>query len=151
HGDYHLQQVLFTGRDFAIIDFEGERARPLSERRIKRSALRDVATMLRSFHYAAFAVLFGQMPGIIESPEKRPILEAWARFWHAWVSRAFLEGYLTTAGNAPFLPASREELQLLLNAYTLEKAIDELGFELNDRPDWVRIPLLGILEMLERR
>ena len=151
HGDYHLKQVLFTGMDFAIIDFEGERARPLSERRIKRSALRDVASMLRSFHYAAFAVLFGQMPGIIESPEKRPILEGWARFWHAWVSRAFLEGYLTTAGNAPFLPATREELQLLLDAYTLEKAIDELGFELNDRPDWVRIPLLGILEMLERR
>ncbi len=151
HGDYHLGQVLYTGKDFVIIDFEGEPARPLSERRIKRSPLRDVAGMLRSFHYAAYAALFDQeAEGVYAShPEALAALEPWARFWYLWVSAVFLKTYREVAHQASFLPRAREELQVLLDAYLLEKAVYELGYELNNRPDWVRIPLQGILQLLE--
>jgi maltose alpha-D-glucosyltransferase/alpha-amylase len=149
HGDYHLGQLLYTGKDFVIIDFEGEPARPLSERRIKRSALRDVAGMLRSFHYASYAALFGQVPGVIARPDVIPALEPWARFWYVWVSSVFLKTYLATSGQAPFLPRTREELEVLLDAHLLEKAVYEIAYELNNRPDWVRIPLQGILHLME--
>ncbi len=150
HGDYHLGQVLYTGKDFVIIDFEGEPARPLSERRIKRSPLRDVAGMLRSFHYAAYTALFDQeAEGVYAShPEALAALEPWARFWYHWVSAVFLKTYREVANQASFLPRAREELQVLLDAYLLEKAAYELGYELNNRPDWVRIPLQGILQLL---
>ncbi len=150
HGDYHLGQVLYTGKDFVIIDFEGEPARPLSERRIKRSPLRDVAGMLRSFHYAAYTVLFNQeAEGVYAShPEALAFLEPWARFWYLWVSAVFLKTYCESASRASFLPRTREELQVLLDAYLLEKAVYELDYELNNRPDWVRIPLQGILQLL---
>jgi maltose alpha-D-glucosyltransferase/alpha-amylase len=150
HGDYHLGQVLYTGKDFVIIDFEGEPARPLSERRIKRSPLRDVAGMLRSFHYATYSVLFAQeAQGTVNSPpEARTSRELWARVWHAWVSALFLKSYRDTGSRAPFLPHSSEELQVLLDAYMLEKAVYELTYELNNRPEWVRIPLAGILQLL---
>jgi maltose alpha-D-glucosyltransferase/alpha-amylase len=149
HGDYHLGQVLFTGKDFVIIDFEGEPARPLSERRIKRSPLRDVAGMLRSFHYASAAALFGHVPGVIPGTQVQPVLESWAGLWYLWVSASFLKGYFATAGAAPFLPRSRDQLRVLIDAYLLEKAVYELAYELNNRPDWVRIPLRGILQLLE--
>jgi maltose alpha-D-glucosyltransferase/alpha-amylase len=139
--------VLYTGKDFIIIDFEGEPARPLSVRRIKSSPLRDVAGMLRSFHYAAYAALLGQVAGV--RPEDFATLEPWARFWHTWVSVTFLRSYLVTATADAFLPQTSEELQLLLDAYLLEKALYELRYELNSRPDWVRIPLQGILQLLE--
>ena len=150
HGDYHLGQVLYTGKDFVIIDFEGEPARPLSERRIKRSPLRDVASMLRSFHYAVCTTLFNQeAEGIYAShPEALAFLEPWARFWYLWVSAVFLKTYCENASRASFLPRTREELQVLLDAYLLEKAVYELDYELNNRPDWVRIPLQGILQLL---
>jgi maltose alpha-D-glucosyltransferase / alpha-amylase len=147
HGDYHLGQVLYTGRDFVVIDFEGEPARPLSERRIKRSPLRDVAGMLRSFHYASYAGLFGQVPGI--RPEDFVALEPWARFWYIWVSAAFVKAYFAGAKEALSLPKDPQELQVLLDAYLLEKVIYELGYELNNRPDWVKVPLQGILQLLE--
>ena len=146
HGDYHLGQVLYTGRDFVIIDFEGEPARPLSERRIKRSPLRDVAGMLRSFHYASYGALFGQVPGV--HPEDFPALEPWARFWYTWVSVAFLKSYLAVAKDEPFLPKDPIELQILLDAYLLAKAVYELGYELNNRPDWLKVPLQGLLQLL---
>jgi maltose alpha-D-glucosyltransferase/alpha-amylase len=139
HGDYHLGQVLFTGEDFIIIDFEGEPARPLSERQMKRSPLQDVAGMLRSFHYAAYAAYFSQARD----------LEQWARFWHLWVSVAYLKTYLDVVSGAAFLPSSSDELKLLLDAYLLEKAVYELGYELNNRPDWVIIPLQGILQTVQ--
>jgi maltose alpha-D-glucosyltransferase/alpha-amylase len=150
HGDYHLGQVLYTGKDFVIIDFEGEPARPLSERRIKRSPLRDVAGMLRSFHYAAYTAFFNQeAEGIyVSQPETLASLEAWARFWYLWVSAVFLKTYRESASRASFLPRTREELQVLLDAYLLEKVVYELGYELNNRPEWVRIPLQGILQLL---
>lgn len=147
HGDYHLGQVLYTGKDFVIIDFEGEPARPLRERRLKGSALRDVAGMLRSFHYAAYVALIGKVAGVLV--EDFTSLEGWARFWSGWVSAAFLKQYLVASTQAPFLPKNREEIRTLLEAHLLEKAVYELGYELNNRPDWVKIPLRGILDLLE--
>ena len=149
HGDYHLGQVLFTGKDFLIIDFEGEPARPLSERRIKRSPLRDIAGMLRSFHYASYAALFGQVSGVVARSEATSTVESWARHWYVWVSSVFLKTYLQTSSSAPFLPRTREELEALLDAHLLEKAVYEIAYELNNRPDWVRIPLQGILHLME--
>ncbi|HET8773433.1 MAG TPA: maltose alpha-D-glucosyltransferase [Thermoanaerobaculia bacterium] len=149
HGDYHLGQVLYTGNDFFIIDFEGEPARPLSERRIKRSALRDVAGMLRSFHYAPYAVLFGTAPGSYVREEDRTLLETGARFWHRWVAAAFLRTYLTVSTKGTHLPKDPAAVEVLLNTYLLEKAVYEIVYELNNRPNWVRIPLRGLLDLLE--
>jgi maltose alpha-D-glucosyltransferase/alpha-amylase len=148
HGDYHLGQVLYTGRDFAIIDFEGEPARPLSERRLKRSALRDVAAMLRSFHYAAVAAFFRELERGLTAEPKVQALEGWARFWHRWVSVTFLKGYLEAVNEAAFLPGDDRARQMLLDIYLLEKAISELGYELDNRPGWMRIPVEGILELI---
>ncbi len=148
HGDYHLGQVLYTGKDFIIIDFEGEPARPLSERRMKRSPLRDVAGMLQSFNYAVAQALRNEVESGIIRPEDLQSMEQWAQFWYGWVSVAFLNSYLMTAAEATFLPKATQELQVLLNAYLLEKAIYELGYELNNRPDWVEIPLQRILQLL---
>jgi maltose alpha-D-glucosyltransferase/alpha-amylase len=105
--------------------------------------------MLRSFHYAAYAALFRQTPGtgIREADFAR--LDPWANYWYLWVSAVFLKAYRETTSNAAFLPQSREEFAVLLNAYLLEKAVYELGYELNNRPDWVRIPIQGILQILE--
>lgn len=144
HGDYHLGQVLYTGDDFMLIDFEGEPARPLSERQMKRSPLQDVAGMLRSFHYAAYAAYFAQAPDGAPPPDLAP----WARFWHLWVSAAYLRAYLETAEDAALLPAAADDLELLLDVFLVEKAVYELGYELNNRPDWVSIPLQGILQTM---
>ena len=151
HGDFHLGQVLYTGKDYVIIDFEGEPARPLTERRIKRTPIRDVAGMLRSFHYAAYTSLFGHLGSSMVRPEDLAALEPWARLWNEWIGSTFLKSYLDHAMPAGFLPAAREELNILLNIYLLEKALYELGYELNNRPDWLRIPLIGILQLLQTR
>jgi maltose alpha-D-glucosyltransferase/alpha-amylase len=148
HGDYHLGQVLYTGKDFVILDFEGEPSRSLSERRLKRSPFRDVAGMLRSFQYAAYAKLFEEASAGVASAESLPVLERWALYWERWVSAAFLGAYLDRAKGASFMPPTHEELDLLLDVYVLEKAIYELGYELNNRPAWVRIPLKGIAQSL---
>jgi maltose alpha-D-glucosyltransferase/alpha-amylase len=147
HGDYHLGQVLCTGGDFTIIDFEGEPARPITERRIKRSALRDVAGMLRSFHYAAYAALLRQREKGIP-PEAIAQLELWADFWQRWVGAEFFKSYLKEAAGGRFIPGGGDELRVLLGALLLEKAIYELSYELNNRPDWVGIPLRGIRQLL---
>jgi maltose alpha-D-glucosyltransferase/alpha-amylase len=149
HGDYHLSNVLFSGSDWIIINFEGDATRPLSERRIKRSALRDIATMLRSFHYVSHAALFGDVPGIVPSRESRPQLERWALTWYQWVSAIFLKEYLRCAGLASFLPQQTDELRILLGAYMIERALAEIEYELEQRPQWVRIPVHGILEQLK--
>lgn len=149
HGDYHLGQVLSTGKDFVIIDFEGEPARPLSERRIKRSPLRDVAGMLRSFHYAAWSAFFSQKESGLIRTEDHSFLESSAHFWCLWVSVAFLKAYLEVATQGNFIPKSRRELQVLLEIYLLEKVIYELGYELNNRPGWATIPLQGIQQLLK--
>ncbi len=146
HGDYHLGQVLYTGNDFVIIDFEGEPARSLGERRMKRSPIRDVAGMIRSFHYAAYSAYFRHLE---EMPERRQPLRDAARHWYLWASVAFLKRYLEVAGGAAFMPPTSEELKVLLNAMLLEKSVYELSYELNNRPDWVEVPLLGIHELLD--
>jgi maltose alpha-D-glucosyltransferase/alpha-amylase len=148
HGDYHLGQVLYTGNDFVIVDFEGEPARHLGERRIKRSPLRDVAGMIRSFHYAAHVALHGQTSTIIR-PEDLPTLADWARFWYLWVSATFLKSYLELLADSPVLPQSREGVKTILDAYLLDKALYEINYELNNRPDWVGLPLQGILQVLQ--
>jgi maltose alpha-D-glucosyltransferase/alpha-amylase len=149
HGDYHLGQVLYDGQDFVILDFEGEPARPLGERRIKRSPLRDVAGMIRSFHYASRALFTGQGPSTSVRSEDVARLEPWARYWYGSVSAVFLSGYLRAAAAGRFLPSSQEELTLLLDVFLLEKALYELGYELNNRPDWALLPLRGIRQLLE--
>jgi maltose alpha-D-glucosyltransferase/alpha-amylase len=148
HGDYHLGQVLYTGKDFMIIDFEGEPARPIGERRIKRSPLRDVAGMLRSFHYAAYAALSALENRGGLRPEDLPLLESWANHWYVWVCTTFVQSYLMIAAEGHFLPASMEEMEVLLYALLLEKAVYELGYELNNRPQWVNIPIQGIRQLM---
>jgi maltose alpha-D-glucosyltransferase/alpha-amylase len=132
HGDYHLGQVLWTGDDFVIVDFEGEPARALPERRLKRWAMKDVAGMLRSFQYAA------QVAEVDHG-------------WAAEVSNAYLQGYVETpgVGGAAFMPRTADELRLLLDVMLIEKALYELRYEINSRPTWVRIPLRGLLELVE--
>ncbi len=146
HGDYHLGQVLRTDEDFVLLDFEGEPAKPLVKRLEKQSPLKDVVGMLRSFDYAAFAALFAATK---DRPDDLLALAPWARSWQMWVTAAFLKEYLATAGNASFLPADREDFARLLDAFTLDKALYELLYELNNRPDWVRIPLQGVLTLLD--
>lgn len=147
HGDYHLGQVLYTGRDFMIIDFEGEPARPLEERKSKKSPLRDVAGMIRSLHYASYASLLqrGKATGLPSLKSMKP----WRELWYRWNSAYFLRSYLATCKGALFMPGSREEIEILLETYLLQKAVYELGYELNNRPDWIRIPMEGILEIME--
>jgi maltose alpha-D-glucosyltransferase/alpha-amylase len=147
HGDLHLGQVLFTGDDFVIIDFEGEPARPNSERRYKRSGLRDVMGMIRSFSYATEAVLRG---GRVR-PEDRAALEPWANAWTGWVSATYLCSYLHTVAGKRLVPAEGQLTDLLLDFYELEKVIYEVEYELNSRPEWVSIPMAGLVRILGRR
>ncbi|MBA3463185.1 MAG: maltose alpha-D-glucosyltransferase [Deltaproteobacteria bacterium] len=144
HGDYHLGQVLWTGDDFKIIDFEGEPGRPLSQRRFKRSPLRDVAGLLRSLRYASAAALREGR----HRPEDIGRLEAWARAWSSWVSSAFLGGYLDVARGSRVVPKSEGDLELLLEFFLLEKCVYEIGYELNNRPEWVEIPIRALIELL---
>jgi maltose alpha-D-glucosyltransferase/alpha-amylase len=148
HGDYHLGQVLYTGKDFVIVDFEGEPGRPLGERRIKRSPLRDVAGMLRSFHYAVFTAWSDPSIGAVLRPEDQRRLEPSARYWHRWVSATFLRSYLAAMNATTLLPRSEGELALMLDVYMLDKALYEVDYELNNRPQWVHVPLRGILDLL---
>jgi len=135
HGDYHLGQTLWSENDWVIIDFEGEPARPVTERRRKRSPLRDVAGMLRSFAYAAIAA---ELLHDTHAPEG----------WEEEARTQFLEGYLETA-DPTLLPSGSLAIERLLTVYELEKAVYELRYELDNRPDWVRIPVAGIQRLIE--
>jgi trehalose synthase-fused probable maltokinase len=135
HGDYHLGQTMLADRGWVILDFEGEPARPMSQRRLKRSPLRDVAGMLRSFSYAAAGsgILRGAPP-----PEE----------WEDRARATFMDGYFETVDTA-LLPPGDEATRKLLSIFELEKAVYELRYELNNRPDWVAIPVAGIARLLE--
>jgi trehalose synthase-fused probable maltokinase len=145
HGDYHLGQVLTVENDYYILDFEGEPARGRAERREKQSPLKDVAGMLRSLSYAANIGFqqFKERHGVTRDP-----LNAWLSYWETWTSAAFLREYLDTAAKAPFLPRDAAEMELVLNSFMVEKACYELLYELNNRPQWVGIPLAGIVGLL---
>ena len=144
HGDYHLGQILVTEGDIAILDFEGEPSRPLAERRIKSSPLRDVAGMVRSFGYATFTALGA---ATMNRPEDLDRLTPWADLWERWVSAAFLRAYRMAAHPAAALPSDPGDFDVVLRAYVLDKAFYELGYELSHRPDWVHIPLIGLIRL----
>ena len=147
HGNYHLRQVLWTGDDFTIIDFEGEPPRPLFERRLKRSPLVDVASMVRSFHYAA-RVALDEQDARARRPGASDNGRGWSLFWQHWVSAAFLQGYFSTV-NPGLLPPDRDDVRVLLDVSLLERTLYELGYELAHRPDWVHIPLRDLGDLLE--
>ncbi len=146
HGDYHLGQVLFTGKDLVILDFEGEPSKSYSERRLKRSPLRDVSGMIRSFHYAAYGSLLldNEM-----TPDEISRLMPYAEQWYHYMSGFFVQAYLKATVGSTFIPASRDDLKVLLQTFLLEKAIYELNYELNNRPGWVIIPLRGIKGVMD--
>jgi maltose alpha-D-glucosyltransferase/alpha-amylase len=150
HGDYHLGQVLWTGKDFIVIDFEGEPSRSLGQRRNKRPAVVDLAGMVRSLHYAgqAAALRLTRDLGISVNNNELDELDLWLTFWHRWVSGTFLDSYLAVAGGAGYLPRDRAEVSQLLDFFLLEKAMYELRYEANTRPGWVDIPARGILDIL---
>lgn len=143
--------MLHTGKDFLIIDFEGEPARSLSERRFKRTPINDVASMMRSFDYAAHAALFQQLERGVITAETIKWIEPWARFWTHWTSVIFLKAYLGNTRQGEFLPKTNQELKILLETHLMNKALYELGYELNNRPAWLRIPLQGILQLMEQK
>ncbi len=146
HGDLHLGQILYTGKDFVFIDFEGEPARTISERRLKYSPLRDVAGMIRSFHYAAYGCIFQRMLKQGIEAEK---LYPWAELWYLTVGGIYLRNYRDTLQNTGIIPDDDEDFALLLKTFLIEKAVYELGYELNNRPDWLVIPLRGLDNLLK--
>jgi maltose alpha-D-glucosyltransferase/alpha-amylase len=156
HDDLGLSRVLNTGKDFVFIGFDGPSDRTLGGRRIKRSPLRDVASMLLSFQYAAQAVFFDQLPGVTLRPETANALEFWARYWSDWVSATFLKAYLDGVGqspltSSPLIPANDPDLRLLLDHCLLEQALEGASEELRSRPDWARVSIGMLLRIIESR
>jgi maltose alpha-D-glucosyltransferase/alpha-amylase len=148
HGDYHLGQVLHAADvspgkagEWIVLDFEGEPARPLSERRIKHSPLRDVAGMLRSFNYAVRMALGEQQTTDLSV---RSALETWAAAWETEIRTLFLEGYREAVTGKSLIPDAPDALRSVLAVFELEKAVYELGYEMNNRPDWIWVPVQGI-------
>ncbi|HEY8515277.1 MAG TPA: maltose alpha-D-glucosyltransferase [Candidatus Binatia bacterium] len=148
HGNFELRQVLWTGRDFVVVDLAASEIQTPAERRIKTSAMRDVASMLWSFHHAARGGLLGDGAAALVRPEDVPVLEPWAHFFARWSGSNFLRGYLQQAGDASFVPRERSDLAALLTIFALEKSFDEIEHAIDRRPGWLRIPLRGILEVL---
>jgi maltose alpha-D-glucosyltransferase/alpha-amylase len=153
HGDYHLSQLLRAsspeeaGGVWVVLDFEGEPARPLAERRRKQSPLRDVASMLRSFDYVTRMAIREYNT---DDFMVREALHRWGELWLGAAREAFLESYLEALGGAPLVPGDRDRFHHALSAFELEKAIRELGYEMNSRPDWMWVPLRGIQTIRER-
>nr|MBA2670018.1 hypothetical protein [Gemmatimonadota bacterium] len=155
HGDYHLGQLIRRaearpggGDEWVILDFEGEPARPLAVRREKHSPLRDVAGMMRSFNYSVRMALAEQE---VESDLVRSSLEAWAEAWEREVRSLFLQGYREAVAGTNLIPEEEEILMQVLSVFELEKAIYELGYEMNNRPDWIWVPVQGIRGIMEKR
>jgi trehalose synthase-fused probable maltokinase len=145
HSDFHLGQVLEVDGDVFFIDFEGEPARPIAERRVPQSPLRDVAGMIRSFSYAARA---GMRIFLDIYQDARPLLAPWISAWEAQAGAIFLRSYVSTIAEAALLPRE-PSCELLLRALLLDKAFYELSYELNNRPEWVDIPLDGLIRLIE--
>lgn len=146
HGDLHLGQVLITGNDFIIIDFEGEPARGLEMRSARLCPLRDVAGMIRSFSYAAEAA---RRNLVRNHPAAEINFRQFLANWQKWSIESFIEGYLAETENCRSITGNSKEFKKILSLLCVEKAVYELGYELNNRPDWVEIPLNGLVEVLE--
>jgi maltose alpha-D-glucosyltransferase/alpha-amylase len=146
HGDLHLGQVLSTGSDWVFIDFEGEPARSLGDRRVKRSPLRDVAGMVRSFYYAGQFAMRQAAMGVQDLSTDH--LRGWARAWYLWTASAYLKPYFEEIVAAGIIAPDAEETRFLLVTFMLDKALYELAYELDNRPTWVDIPLQSILDLL---
>ena len=145
HGDYHLGQVLATQNDFVIIDFEGEPESSITERKIKHSPLKDVAGMVRSYHYAVSAKLFGSAETAgIEADQLQRVSDRWFKL----IRDTFMDAYLEAIGSPHPLFKDNAEINFLLLIYLLEKAVYELGYEISYRPHWVKIPLKGIVDVI---
>ena len=151
HGDCHLGQVLWTGRDFVFLDFEGDSTLPISERRIKRSPLRDVSRMLRSFHHATYAGFHHQAECGVISRENLPKFEPWVRHWNRAVSRTYLQAYCQGMHHSGILPGEEDKLHMMLVAYLLNQVVDELGDELQLHSDNVRAPLQAIIHLTDEQ
>jgi maltose alpha-D-glucosyltransferase/alpha-amylase len=147
HGDLHLGQLLFTGKDFVIIDFEGDPWRPVSERRIKASPLSDMARMLRSFREVAQTVL-GEQPAAHQSPQRALEAEQWASYWQQWVSAVFVKAYLAGSKRGEFFPTDAAQLQTLIAAYLLDAALDAVQDELRRNAESVGPRIEAVLELL---
>jgi maltose alpha-D-glucosyltransferase/alpha-amylase len=145
HGDFHLGQALFTGKDFVFIDFEGEPVHSLSARRLKRSPLLDVAGMIHSFHYAAMTTLVYHGTS---NPDDIALLEPWLEAWYIYVSGSYLKAYLHAMKNSPLVPENRTEVTILLRCFLIQKVVSELGDELNNHPESVDFSLRGLDMML---
>jgi len=145
HGQYHLGKLLYTGKDFMVLDFEGDSSRLLAERRRKRSALRDVAAMVRSFEYAAQTAL---RDAAIVREADRAAAEPWARLWMAWTPAAFLGAWLLATEGHSIVPRDRAETEMLLDTLNLELALEDVRVELDRRPDWAMIALRSLVESL---
>ncbi len=151
HGDFHLGKVLWTGRDFVFLDFEGDANHPISERRIKRSPLRDVARMVRSFHHAAYAGFEQQVKLGVIARENLPKFEPWVRHWNRAVTRAYLQAYCEKLRGSGILPEDEDKLRMMLLAYLINQVIHELGDELRRQSDHVRAPLQAILILTDEQ
>jgi maltose alpha-D-glucosyltransferase/alpha-amylase len=148
HGDFQLEHVLYTGKDFVIVDFEGEPGKTVSERRLKRLPLVDVACMIRSFHYAVAGALAQHLEAFATSAENVEVLERAGRDWFQGTTAAFLKSYLAAAAGQSFLPSSHGTLQVLLHMLLLRRSMIELNFELMNRIAWSPVPLRGLLKLL---
>jgi maltose alpha-D-glucosyltransferase/alpha-amylase len=148
HGNFHLGHVLHTGKDFVITDFEGEPGRPLSERRIKRSPLRDVAAMIRSFHCVAQAALQQQLEADKPHEQQLRTLESWAHFWEHGVSALFLNAYFAATKPSPLLPKTRPGLTALIEAFLLDQTVIEMSREPGRHLDRIHVPLQGMLQVI---
>ena len=148
HGDLHLGQVLHAGRDWVFVDFEGEPSRSPTERRIKKSALVDVAGMARSFQYAAEAGLRLQVERGLVGPDELEALRARGDAWQQWVTARYLAGYRSEAADAVFVPTDEADLSRLLRVFLLDKALYEVRYDLSFRPHWAGIPLAGVRRLL---
>jgi maltose alpha-D-glucosyltransferase/alpha-amylase len=151
HGDCRLGQVLWTGKDFVFIDFEGDSSVPISERRLKHSPMRDVATMLRSFHYAASVGLDQHVERGSIPPENMIRFQSWLRYWNLWVSVAYLKAYFQAIAGAGILPDDEEAVRVMLRGYLLDRTMNELGHQLRDGGAKLEIPLSGILFLLREQ
>ncbi len=148
HGDYNLKDVLYTGKDFVIVDFEGDPARHLTERRMKYPPLRDVAVMLASFHDAAHAGPGGHVPGMTHLRDDPGASVRWAEVWYRWVAAAFVRGYLSRMESTTLLPATRTETGILLNVLILENLMLNLERRAGETEGYIA-PLTGILRLLD--